>query len=252
MGVTELTVLGVFVLVVILLILVQWQARRNGDPFALRPIAAFDALRAQKGMVMESGRRLLVNLGSGPLHTSAGPTSLMGVEVLDTVADTTGRGRLSPLATVGAATLLPIANDKLRSKGEASASPPQQDMTRAHFIADESYPFAYAAGVADMIQQTNLESSIALGRFGPELALIGEAAARAGIAQVMGSDEPAAIAIALATTENNVVGEELFAAGAYLRATPSRLAGVRVQDFLRWLIVTALLLVAVLRIFGLI
>lgn len=252
MGVTELTVLGIFVLVVVLLILVQWQARRNGDPFALRPIAAYDALRAQKGMVMESGRRLLLNLGSGSLHTSAGPTSLMGVEVLDRVADTTGRGQLSPLATVGAATLLPLANDKLRNEGETSALLPQDDVTRTQFIADESYPYAYAAGVADIIQQSNLESSIALGRFGPELALIGEAAARSGVAQVMGSDDPTAIAIALATTENHIVGEELFAAGAYLRATPSRLAGVRVQDLLRWLVIVALLLVAVLRMIGLV
>lgn len=251
MGATELTIIATCVLVVGLLFIIQRRVQRDSSAFRLRPIAAYEALRTQLGMAMESGLRPLFTLGTGPLHSTAGPTSIAGLQVLDALAESTGRGKLSPLVTVGAGTLLPIANDRLRFAGEERL--PASDVTSAgaQFIADEAFPFAYAAGTADTIQNRDLENSIAFGRFGAELAIIGEAASRAGLEQIMGSDEPSAITIALATTENSLWGEEIFAAGAYLRGTSSHLATVRVQDVLRWIVVTALLSVAVLRLLGL-
>lgn len=251
MGVTQLTIILIFVIVVGSLLLFQRRIEGRAVTVRLRPIAAYDAVRTQLGMAMESGRRPFFTLGSGSLHGEAGPTSVASLYVLDEQIKLTARGRLSPRVTVGAGTLLPLASHRLAIAGDEHARALNTPIERAQFIASEDFPFAYAAGTADIIQNENLQNSVAVGRFGAELALIGEAGSRAGMEQVMGSDEPAAIAIALANTENSLWGEEIFAAGAYLRGTSPLLAAVRTQDILRWLVVVALLITTVLQVLGL-
>jgi hypothetical protein len=251
MGVTELAIILIFIIVVGSLLLFQRRIEGGTGSVGLRPIAAYEAVHKQLGMAMESGRRPFFTLGSGALQSEAGPTSVAGLYVLDEQVETTARGQLSPLVTVGAGTLLPLATHRLAFAGDEHARPSSTAVPRAQFIADASFPFAYAAGTADVIQNENLQNSIAVGRFGTELALIGEAASRAGMEQIMGSDEPAAIAIALANTENSLWGEEIFAAGAYLRGTSPLLAAARSQDLLRWLVIAALFIATVLQVLGL-
>jgi hypothetical protein len=167
------------------------------------------------------------------------------------VAETIGQGELTPQVTVGAATLLPIAQDALRRVAEIGGQPQGYDPSDVQFMADDAFPFAYAAGTGEFIERGQIGTNIAVGRFGAELAIIGEAAVRDNIEQVMGSDDPSAIAIALASTENSLLGEEIFVAGAYLRGSATYLASVQVQDGLRWLLVLALLVAALLRLLGL-
>jgi len=47
-----------------------------------------------------------------------------------------------------------------------------------------------------------------------------------------------------------LVGEELYAAGAYLQAGPLHTASLRAQDTLRWIIVGIILLGALLKFVG--
>jgi hypothetical protein len=44
-----------------------------------------------------------------------------------------------------------------------------------------------------------------------------------------------------------LIGEELFAAGAYLNGTPSQIASLQVQDILRIFAVVVIILVAIFR-----
>jgi hypothetical protein len=53
-----------------------------------------------------------------------------------------------------------------------------------------------------------------------------------------------------ATSQDPLIGEELFAAGAYVGAGPSHEASLHVQDILRWLIILAIILGSVLKFVG--
>lgn len=72
-----------------------------------------------------------------------------------------------------------------------------------------------------------------------------EAANRRRVAQVVGSDDPVALAVATAATGNVLIGEEMLVAGAYLQGRRSQLASVQLQDILRWIVALAVLGVAV-------
>lgn len=247
MGITELIVFITFLCVTGALVVV----RRRPLNIRLRPISAYQALEHETGMAIESGRYPLVALGNGQLHTQAGPASIAGLLVLQGLAEASGQGQVSPRATVGASTLLPIALDDLRNAADDKAQPQGFRPDTVQFVADDTFPFTYAAGTANEVGREEAGNSIAIGRFGAELAIIGEAASRNNARQIMGSDDPAAIAIAAASTEDSLWGEEIFAAGAYLDGSVSYLTQVKVQDLLRWLVVLALLLVSVLHLLGL-
>lgn len=247
MGVTELIVIITFLFVAGALVVI----RRGPLNVRLRPIRAYQALQHETGMAIESGRYPMVALGSGQLHTQAGPASIAGLLVLQDLAESSGQGQVSPRATVGASTLLPIALDNLRNAADEKAQPQGFRPDTVQFVADDAFPFTYAAGTANEVGRKEAGNSIAIGRFGAELAIIGEAASRSNARQIMGSDDPSAIAIATASTENSLWGEEIFAAGAYLKESASYLAQVKVQDLLRWLVIIALLVISGLHLLGL-
>jgi hypothetical protein len=53
-----------------------------------------------------------------------------------------------------------------------------------------------------------------------------------------------------AAAQDPLIGEELFASGAYVGAGPSHEASLQVQDVLRWLIIIALVIGALFRLVG--
>jgi hypothetical protein len=169
---------------------------------------------------------------------------------LDHLAVDSCASGIPPMVTLGEATLLPAAQDSLRQgfalAGRLSAYSPIQ----TQFIAPETQPMAYAAGVSNELHAGNVGSNLMIGRFGPELAIMGEAAARVNAPQVIGSDDPTALALASVLTKDVLIGEELLAAGAYLQGKPWQLASLQVQDVLRWVVMALIVVAAILEAIG--
>lgn len=251
MALSELLTL-VIILIAAAIMWLSLRRVRAGSTYALRPLAAFSSLRKQIGMAIESGQRPTVTLGRGPLHTAAGPSSIAGVHMLDQLMGAGSRRELRPRVTLGAATLLPVAQESVRRAYESAGRLSAFRLRYVEYIADDSFPWTYAAGAAAAAARENAGTSVAVGRFGPEIAIIGEAAHRTAGEQIMGSDAPEAVAIATAYGEKTLWGEELFAANAYLERDSLSVASLWAQDVLRWIVVVVLLLAATLRFFALI
>lgn len=245
---TFILTVGTVIVVAVLLALFT-RAQQRGHLIALRPLSPYQVLQDQIGQAVESGRQLHVTLGQAGLTGAASPTSIAALTVLDTLAKDGCANATPPLVTVGEGTLLPAAQDSLlHAYNEAQFTSGFQPGA-AQFIAADTDPFTYAAGVTSVMHQGNVSNSIAVGRFGTEMALITAAAARTNAEQVIGADDPIALALAHAVTDKVLIGEELLAAGAYLQGGPSQLASVRVQDFLRLLITLIILGLAFYQLF---
>lgn len=243
----QLLVLTTIAITVVLLLLTLRRQQGMMAP-ARRPLPPFEALRRQVGRAVESGRRLHVTLGRATLSGLAGPTSAAALNVLDYLAHESGQSGVPPVVTVGEATLLPAAQGAVRRGYEAAGRGEAFRLRDVRFIAQDGYPMTYAAGVSAVLEQDAVGSNVVVGRFGSEIGVIAEAGSRQQMAQIMGSDDPTAIAVATAYSEDVLWGEELFAAGAYLEESPLQLASLRTQDILRWLLAAAILALALLRI----
>jgi hypothetical protein len=112
------------------------------------------------------------------------------------------------------------------------------------FVAADTSPMSYAAGVSYTIQHSNVGSNLLMGHMGPEIAIILEAGGRENMDQIVGSDDPTALAVGAAMSDDLLIGEELFAAGAYMKGEPAQLASLQIQDILRLIIAAAVFLFA--------
>ena len=77
-----------------------------------------------------------------------------------------------------------------------------------------------------------------------------DAAERENATVVAASDNLSAQSIFYATSQDPLIGEELFAAGAYVGAGPVHEASLTVPDILRWLIILAILVGSALKFMG--
>jgi hypothetical protein len=212
-----------------------------------RSIPAFDRLRRAIGRLVEDGSRLHVSLGRGDLVTPHGASAFAGLSLLRRLADLTSAGDKPPIATSGDAVLAILSQDSLQSAAENSSlvgfDPSAGRLTGLT-------PFSYAAGVIPSIHDENVSATILMGNFGLEAALLTDAADRVSTFSLAGSDNLAAQAVLYATAEEALIGEEMFAAGAYADSGPVHLASLTVQDILRWLAILVMLGGALLKIAG--
>lgn len=218
---------------------------RNAAP--LRNIPAFDRLRRAIGRLVEDGSRLHVSLGRGELVTPHGASALAGLSLLRRLADLTSAGDKPPIATSGDAALAILSQDTLQGAAENSSlvgfDPSAGRLTGLT-------PFSYAAGVIPSISDENVSATILMGNFGMEAALLTDAADRAGTFSLAGSDNLAAQAVLYATAGEPLIGEEMYAAGAYSESGPFHAASLTAQDILRWLAILVMLGGALLKMAG--
>ena len=102
-------------------------------------------------------------------------------------------------------------------------------------------PLQYAAAAMDYLAHDQVSANVMSGSFGPELGLIEHEANKQSLPQLTGAADPRALAMMVASHENVLYGEEIYAAKAYLQARPQHLASLRAQDVLRWLIVLGII-----------
>ena len=243
---TPSIILAILLALVLLLFLLT-RSVRAGRTAVLRPLSSYEGLAGQVGRAIESGRQLHLTLGQASLVGHANPTSVSATAVLDHLAKDGCANGTPPLVTVGEGTLLPLAQGSLQNALSEAGRSGDFDLSLTQFVAHDTDPFAYGAGVAALLQQQRVASNIMVGRFGPEVTFMAEAANRQNIEQVVGTDDPTALAVATAVTNNVLIGEELFATGAYLEGRPSQIASLQLQDILRWIVVLLILGTAVFQ-----
>lgn len=240
----QLLVIAIVLLTGVLLLVFR-RLLITGRPVGLRPLLAYASLKGQIGRAVESGSRLHISLGQAGFTNPANPTTLAGTAVLDHLAREGYENGIPPLASVGEGTILPVAQESLRHAYIEAGSPKGVKLETAEFIAHETDSIAYMGGVSNLIHKQKLISNIMVGQFGPEIAIVSEAAQYHQVDQVIGSDNPLAMAVAYTATPNILVGEELLAAAAYLDRQPGQMARLLTQDVLRWVVVLLILGIAV-------
>jgi hypothetical protein len=219
--------------------------RRAGRwlPDEWRAIPAFERLPSAIQRVVEQGRALHITLGRGSLWSGVAMDSLAGIEVLKFIARRLRLTGQMPLVTTGDATLHLLAEDQVHRLGCGQASGLSQAKPDVRWLT--ATPPAYATGVMGILAHEPVEVNVMTGFFGAEYLLMGEAGAQRVAVPLGGASEPGVLPFVFATSRAALLGEELYAAGAYLAHQPWHLGSLWAQDVVRWLIVLALI-VAVL------
>jgi hypothetical protein len=242
------TLLGLALVILAAVLLAVFALIKRKSPPAFREIAALTRLRKAAGLTVEDGTRLHVTLGHGKLVTPPGAASLAALGLLRQVAEQTSISDLPPVATSGDPLLSTLSQDTLKAAYRAAGIEELFDPNTGR-LAGMS-PFSYAAGAMSVNREEQVSTNVLIGDFGPEVGLLADSAERENATLIAAAADPAAQSILFASTNEPLVGEELFAMQAYVSEDSYQRASLQLQDILRWLVILFLVGAAGLKMLG--
>ncbi len=232
---------------ILMLVFLAYDRLREGGK-NLREIPAFSKLIYAIGLAVEDGSRLHISLGSSDMTSENSSAALAGLSVLERVARTASISDRPSVATSGDGALSILSQDTMAMAYRDVGVIEQHDPNQARMLGVT--PFSYAAGTIPVIEDESVSANILTGHFGPEIALITEAADRSDGFTLAGTDNLPGQAVIYATAQQPLIGEELFAGGAYLRAGAVHIASLRAQDVIRWLLIGSIVIGGILKLIG--
>jgi hypothetical protein len=215
----------------------------------LRAIPALTRLYRAIGLSVEDGTRLLIGLGNASLLTGSAGAPLAGLGMLRQLAERTSVSDRPPVAVAGEAPLALLAQDTLEAGYQGAGAGEFYQPTTGRVAG--LTPFSAMAGTIPMLRDERVSAAVFMGHYGVEAGLLADAAERENALAVGSSDDLAGQAVWFASAPETLIGEELFAASAYIGGTPTQIASLIVQDALRWIIILALVAGAGLKLLGL-
>ncbi|MDH7568122.1 MAG: hypothetical protein QHJ73_00875 [Armatimonadota bacterium] len=199
-------------------------ARAGRLPF-IRRIPGLTAIDEGVGRATEMGRPILFSLGLGGLDI----VTLQGLAVLGHVARLAARYATRVIVPVVDAVIFPVTEEVLRDAYTAEGKPELLQPDDVRFLSEQQ--FAYASGVMGIINREQVASSFLFGTFYAESLILAEAGHQVGAMQVAGTPSTTQIPFFVAACDYTIIGEEYYAASAYLTQEPTFLGSLIGQDW---------------------
>jgi hypothetical protein len=230
------------------LMLIFAMPRLNKKPHPMRRIEAVEKLKHSIGMTVESGTRIHLSLGNADILSPANSSAFAGLSVLERIALISERGDREPLSTSGNGSIAILSQSVFNNAVEKQGGLERALGTQGQLSGVT--PLSYAAGAIRTIRKEQVSSNLFIGNFGSEVGLLTQASNQCEAITLGASDSLPAQAVLFASTDEPLIGEELYALPAYLKSSNIQIASLRVQDFFRWVLIIAMLAGAVLKFLG--
>ena len=219
------------------LILFYFHAAQRGVEMYLRPIAGIEAIDEAIGRATEMGKPILYVPGLGYIENVA------------TIASLTILGRVAKkVAEYGTPLLVPnrdpivytIAEETVKQSYMEAGRPDAFDKDSVFFLTQSQ--FAFVAGVNGIMMREKPATNFYLGMFWAESLILAETGSLSGAIQIAGTDAVTQLPFFITTCDYTLIGEELYAASAYLGREPKQLGSIKGQDACKGIIMAVITL----------
>jgi hypothetical protein len=122
----------------------------------------------------------------------------------------------------------------------AAGRPDSYQPDRIHYLTDEQ--FAFVAGVTGYMVREEPAACIYMGGFYAESLILAETGNHIGAIQVAGTAMPSQLPFFVAACDYTLIGEEFFAASAYLSGDPLQIGSLKGQDYGKFISVLILVI----------
>ncbi|UCE68037.1 MAG: hypothetical protein JSU85_06955 [Candidatus Zixiibacteriota bacterium] len=220
---------------VVILIYTRW-AKAGKDLF-IRKINGLDEVEEAVGRATEMGRPVLFVPGIGEIDEIE---TIAGVSILGRVARITARYETPLLVPVRYPMVLAAGQEVVQQAYIEEGKADSYDKDIVRYVAGEQ--FAFTATVNGFMMRERPATNIYMGAFFAESLLLAETGNAAGSIQIAGTAQPAQLPFFIAACDYTLMGEELYAASAYLSREPLLLGGLKGQDWMKVLIIILIFL----------
>ncbi len=220
----------VLVLVILFVVFVNFflAMARKGKDFYLRPIAGITHLDEALGRATEMGRPILYVLGLTGISDIA---TLAGLTILGRVAKKAAEFQTRLLVPCYNPIVLIVAQETVKTAFMDAGRPDAYNEDDVFFAAGSQ--FSYAAAVAGMMVRYRTAANFYMGMFFAESLILTETGSMSGSIQIAGTDAVTQIPFFITTCDYTLIGEELYAASAYLSHDPLQVGTLKAQDMLK-------------------
>ena len=239
----EKSAMFVLTLSVIFIMLYEIKLTKFTDklPF-LRSIPGLKAIEEAVGRSTEMGKPILFVPGIMDMNEVE---TVAGVVVLGHVANMTAKYETELDVPVARAIVMQAARQVSKEAYLTQGRPELYNEDMVHYITDDQ--FAYAAAVNGIMQRDEPAACLYMGKFFAESLLFAETGNSIGAIQIAGTGSQTQIPFFVTACDYTLMGEEFFAASAYLSQEPDLIAGITAQDLIKVILVIVILFGTVSR-----
>lgn len=228
--------------IALLLVLVAVVRVRAGRLPTFRSLPGVALLRARFSDVAESGRPLHIATGSGQRSvTGTSAETIASLLIAQRIAEETTQRGGNVAATSGDIVAHAALRGSLRQAYRHAGFASDYHSPSVQLVAQNT-PIAYAAGVSARYASEPVATSVVAGNYGAEALLITEEGKHRGVPQVAAATSFDALPVLALSANATMIGEELFAAEAYLSDAPGPKARLVTHDLLRWTLIVLLVI----------
>jgi hypothetical protein len=197
----------------------------KGRDLYIRRIAGLEAVDEAVGRATEMGRPVLFIPG---IQDMDNVQTVAGITILGEIAKMTAQYETKLEVPVSRSIVMSTARETVRQAYLEAGRPDLYSDEMVHYITDEQ--FGYVAAVDGIMVRERPAACFYLGAFFAESLILAETGSSIGAIQVAGTAMPTQIPFFVAACDYTLIGEELFAASAYLSKDKKMLGSIKGQD----------------------
>ena len=198
---------------------------RSGKDLKIRKIAGLEAVEEAVGRATEMGRTCLFIPGIQDINDIQ---TIAGLTVLSRVAHVAAEYGAKIEVPTCRSLVMATARETVESSYLAAGRPDAYNEDDIYYLTDEQ--FGYVAGVTGTMVRDKPAACFYMGAFFAESLLLAETGNSIGAIQIAGTAMPSQLPFFVAACDYTLIGEEFFAASAYLSGEPQQLGSLKGQD----------------------
>ncbi len=218
---------------------------RKGKAMFIRRISGLDALEDAIGRATEMGKPILYVPG---LSSVDDISTIASLNILSQVAKKTAQYNTALLVPNRDPMVYTVAREIVKEAYTDAGRPDAFRADNIYFITQDQW--AYVSAVCGTMVRDKPATNLFLGYFWAESLALAETGAATGAIQIAGTDSVFQLPFFIVACDYTIIGEELYAASAYLSREPLLLGSLKGQDWGKMLILGVLIVASTLILIG--
>jgi hypothetical protein len=198
---------------------------KSGQELFIRKIAGLEAVDEAVGRATEMGKKVFYIPGTQDMDNVQ---TIAGLTILSRVARMTAEYETKLEVPVSRSLVMVTAREVVKEAYLNAGRPDFYNDDMVYYLTDDQ--FGYAAGIDGLVVRQRPATIFYQGAFYAESLILAETGNSIGAIQIAGTAMPAQLPFFVAACDYTLIGEELFAASAYLSREPKLLGSLKGQD----------------------
>ncbi|MFZ5979338.1 MAG: DUF6754 domain-containing protein [Candidatus Zixiibacteriota bacterium] len=218
---------------------------RSGKDLFIRKIAGMEAVDEAVGRATEMGKSIYYVPGLSDMDNMQ---TIASINILGRVAELSATYETYLDVPVCRSMVMITAREVVKEAYTKAGRPDIFKDDQVHYLTDDQ--FGYAAGIDGMVVREKPATIFYMGTFYAESLILAETGNSIGAIQIAGTAMPSQLPFFVAACDYTLIGEELFAASAYLSKEPKLIGSVKGQDIGKGMMLAAIIIGIILETFG--